>query len=552
MLQVNSFTLISRSPIQHRTVPNTMESSRFPDNIKTMLSTQILSDPGLPRSDPTVAAWQVPPHSLSEVQSTDLPQVVDFAIIGSGVTGCSVAKTLLENSLSQGKTVTIFEARTITSGATGRNGGHLISRVPSHFKELSVEHGREMAIKISRFCTMTLEKMAHLAMSEGPHVERASEIRKVQAIIGYEDERAFLDALASVQLYEDALPQHKGRYSSITQERATKVLPALFEDKSRILNANYIQEYHLKDTAGALSVPAYAFWPYRLIVGILERLIVRHSPRFTIEAKTPVTAITLNADPRYPYTLVTPRGPVLAAQVFHCANAFTGHLLPALRGKIFPYRLTMSGQNAQVANLGAKYSWLLYKQPRYDPASGILDSSLYYIQQNAATGDLFCGGDRRYIHEMISSDDGEVSETARSNHSTLVSKLWNEGRKESMFEDQNSPKLCTEVRHMWSGIIGMTPDSCPLVGKVPRSVSGRQADGEWVAAGFNGYGMAQCWSSGEAVARMALGEPTPEWLPEVLLIDEQRLSDERRMGVDAALGLFQTEYSCGLSNDGRV
>jgi glycine/D-amino acid oxidase-like deaminating enzyme len=38
----------------------------------------------------------------------------------------------------------------------------------------------------------------------------------------------------------------------------------------------------------------------------------------------------------FDYVLTTPRGTVRAAKVFHCVNGFTGHLLPKLRGPLFP------------------------------------------------------------------------------------------------------------------------------------------------------------------------------------------------------------------------
>jgi gamma-glutamylputrescine oxidase len=44
---------------------------------------------------------------------------VDAAVVGAGVTGLSCALTLAE----AGRCVRVYEARTIASGASGRNGG---------------------------------------------------------------------------------------------------------------------------------------------------------------------------------------------------------------------------------------------------------------------------------------------------------------------------------------------------------------------------------------------------------------------------------------------
>jgi hypothetical protein len=80
-------------------------------------------DPGLPRDNPTVSSWQVPPDALQKYTSSKtLPRdILDVAIIGSGVSGTSVAWHLLHNTSKPLRTI-ILEARDVCSGATGRNG----------------------------------------------------------------------------------------------------------------------------------------------------------------------------------------------------------------------------------------------------------------------------------------------------------------------------------------------------------------------------------------------------------------------------------------------
>jgi glycine/D-amino acid oxidase-like deaminating enzyme len=146
-----------------------------------------------------------------------------MAIIGSGVTGCSVSSHLLENALLGNRTVTVFEARTLTSGATSRNAGFLLSHIPKYFKEMVEGYGEERAISIAQFCNRTLEKMSKLATSEGPDVEKASEKRSVRAVLAYEEEESLQAFLESVQLYEEMFPEEKGLYSVITRETAEKV-----------------------------------------------------------------------------------------------------------------------------------------------------------------------------------------------------------------------------------------------------------------------------------------------------------------------------------------
>lgn len=197
----------------------------IPHEIKAKLVAQMHMDPNLPPDNPTIPSWQEPPHSLAEARSENLPPVTDFAIIGSGITGCSVAKHLLDSTISENPRVTIFEARTLTSGATSRNGGFLISNIPKAFAGLVDMYGKDVAIQIARYSNRTVEKVLELASSEGPALEMASEIRKVDTILSFQEHDAFAEAVASIRYYEESVPEDKGLFSIFSKEAAEKVRP---------------------------------------------------------------------------------------------------------------------------------------------------------------------------------------------------------------------------------------------------------------------------------------------------------------------------------------
>lgn len=184
------------------------------------------------------------------------------------------------------------------------------------------------------------------------------------------------------------------------------------------------------------------------------------------------------------------------------------------------------------------YSWLFHSKQSWDPRTALVEQGLYWMQQNAETGDLFVGGDVQRLDDFLSSDDSVTSADSARNLTTLLpKKLFNKGWTNPITNDTLSS--ATAIHRVWSGIIGMTADQLPIVGQVPTGVSERNIDnGEWIAAGFNGYGMCQAWLSGQAIALMALGEPKPEWLPDVYLSTENRLTNEATMGAEAALGSF--------------
>jgi gamma-glutamylputrescine oxidase len=55
-----------------------------------------------------------------------------------------------------------------------------------------------------------------------------------------------------------------------------------------------------------------------------------------------------------------------------------------------------------------------------------------------------------------------------------------------------------EVEAEWTGVLGFTRDRKPLIGEV--------REGVWVAAGFCGHGMPQCFGAAKAIASMIAGE----------------------------------------------
>ena len=83
---------------------------------------------GFPVPNPTISYWQDPPDEIAGYQSSSsLPQEVDTVIIGSGITGASIAYNLLTSDFYNGEKILMLEAREACSGATGRNGIYALS-----------------------------------------------------------------------------------------------------------------------------------------------------------------------------------------------------------------------------------------------------------------------------------------------------------------------------------------------------------------------------------------------------------------------------------------
>lgn len=174
------------------------------------------------------------------------------------------------------------------------------------------------------------------------------------------------------------------------------------------------------------------------------------------------------------------------------------------------------------------------------------------MTQNAHSGDLFVGGERQLLeNELLTSDDTQTSAISEATLRSVLGRIYEKGGGGG---EQEQEKVV--VKSLWSGIMGFTPDHVPWVGKLPESVASphghylsaastspttittngtangsahgapSEAGGEYIAAGFNGYGMPLCWGCGEAVAKMLLGQldEISEWFPESFKITEQRLA----------------------------
>ena len=104
----------------------------------------------LPVSNPGECFWSRDLHELNDHRSTEnLPNHTDILIIGAGYAGISTTYHLVKDKNNSERSITILEARSACSGATGRNGGHLrpdlYGHIPTHIARGGLEAGKEIA-----------------------------------------------------------------------------------------------------------------------------------------------------------------------------------------------------------------------------------------------------------------------------------------------------------------------------------------------------------------------------------------------------------------------
>ncbi|CAG8264674.1 unnamed protein product [Penicillium olsonii] len=463
--------------------------------VDQILEALITKDPGLPRPDPTRAYWQHETHALSTTQSPVL-QTTDVAVIGSGITGVSVAKTLLEHHPTQH--ITVFEARTLCSGATGRNGGQLAINAAETYQQLKLEVGAEMAGKIIQFNIKTLDRLRDIAREYATNDPECTDVTKLRS---FKDPQSFEKVKNGIKALETDHPSLKGIYSILTAAECEK-------------------DHGVFGVAGGVCHPAGSVWPWRMVMNVFERLLGTYNARLAIEANTPVTSVRYSPaeDANRPYVLSTPRGEVRCAHVAYCTNGFTGHILPSLRGGLFPMKGTMSVQDLGdlLKNKGSSESWAIHYTPFTNATDETIADGLIYGIQNAKTGAFFFGGEKSRIQDLLSSDDTDVSASSIKFLQQSLLSLF--GRDPEMIQDS---KLISS----WSGIMCFSSDGMPLVGNLPETVTGRSGGGEWLCAAYSGYGMPTAWLAGENLARLILDLPVQKCFPEAYLITHTRLRD---------------------------
>ncbi|KAL2856465.1 FAD dependent oxidoreductase-domain-containing protein [Aspergillus pseudoustus] len=336
--------------------PTPVERER--DRINAMLiekakrGAQLPRQPAPPLEPPP---WpQNPPHALHDKRSETLPEKVDFAIISSGITGSSVARTLLTIHALSNATVAVFEARVLTSGATGRSGAQVATINHKMLEDLKKTYGKATAHEISELSIDNRDRLFNEA-SNDPIANR--------------------DWAASHKLCAVTTVTN---YLKLSDYRAAK-------EASKGLNDIHLKLISREGDTGFVS---------RRGVVKCQELIDKHGHRFRIETYTPVTGVSY--DPKqltFPYTLATPRGPVRAEHVIHCTNGWSSYLLPTLAEKISPWRATMSYQHFEPLELDETssndppsykpppLSWQQVSSPEHDFINNKVFMGMHYLSE---------------------------------------------------------------------------------------------------------------------------------------------------------------------------
>lgn len=468
---------------------------------------RVLADPGIPvpLRESTSSFWIKDPHpELASVQSPHLCREADVVIIGSGITGASIARTLLESGTVSSKrpTVVMLEARDACTGATGRNGGHILETV-EEFTDWEARYGLEAAKALARFRLAHLDEILKVAEEYG--LTEETQARKVEFLSVHFDLERWAQTVRCIKRVKECMPDESAEWKLFEKDEIPK-------------------KWSLPYALGVVSGPAGALWPYKLVTGILERLRQRYPDNFQIETNTSVTSVSSDNTSSSWFTLHTSRGALRARHVIHCTNAHVSHLVPQLRGRVYPVRGQMSAQNPghKFASLAKEHSWIFNYTRGFDYLTQLPPDS------NSVGMMMFGGGFAQGgIADLGTATDSELS---------LYCDIHLSGALSAVFGRENWGSVTgPSVEMMWTGNMGFSSDGLPWIGQLPSSElpttsTMREGSAQWVCAGFSGEGMVQAWLSGKATAQMVLindgrlhGNVDLSWFPEQMLVTEERL-----------------------------
>ncbi|KAI0791675.1 FAD dependent oxidoreductase-domain-containing protein [Abortiporus biennis] len=285
------------------------------------LGKRLKESPGLPVLNPTQPFWSIPRSRISS-EGKDLRKHADIVIIGSGITGTSIAYNLLK---CEGKLrIVILEARDVCSGATARNGGHINPPLYQDYQGLVKKYGEKTAKTILRFRLSHLPELLNISKEED--LLKESQCREVEHFDVYFNRDGYNEAKTELSVWKAAMPEESSNFEAADGIEA-------------------VERYGLSpQVVGCIHGPGGAIHPYRLITNLLSNLLDRHSENFFIATNTPCTQIQPPNKSNPFYTLSTPNGHIMTSHVIHATNGWTSHLLTPMREKIIPARGTMSSQ----------------------------------------------------------------------------------------------------------------------------------------------------------------------------------------------------------------
>jgi len=373
----------------------------------------------------------------------------DVVIIGAGYTGLSAAHHLTQSGLSS----IVLEANRPGWGASGRNGGVITAKFRLSFPAIASAHGKPMAKRMYEIALEATDIVTELVEAYG--IESAALTRSGQVKAAHNHE-----TLAYAVKEADWLRAELG------------------DTTMSVLDARRVREETGSDgfVGGVLNAGSGGIHPLNYLHGLAEGVAAQGIP---IHAETPALRLRREGDG---VLVETPGGVVRAKQAIIATNSYSD-LTPATQAyqrTLIPFRSAIIATERLSPNLAAT----------------VMPTRRTYTETKRMMRWFRMVDDRIVFGGRGAFGKTDSPAAFRALHKAMI----------GIFPQVADVPLA----YRWSGLVAMTLDSVPHVGRVDDRVM--------LAMGYNGAGVAMSSLMGRYLAAFARGER-----PDVGLLDAGRM-----------------------------
>ncbi|MGE4129203.1 MAG: NAD(P)/FAD-dependent oxidoreductase [Hyphomicrobiaceae bacterium] len=390
--------------------------------------------------------WQARMGAMPEAPPLTGDRRYDVAIIGGGYTGLSAAYHL--KAAEPGTSVCVLEAETAGFGASGRNGGFVMTLFGASAGLMKTLHGKERVREAHHYMERSIDALEEMVRTHG---------------IDCDFQRGGFLKVATSPSYVGRIKEEMELFQSLGLDGF------VWLERDEVLSRVHSHEF-----LGACLEPGCGLLdPMKWLAGL--RTLAMDSGADVFE-RSPVVEVRREGGR---YHLKTLQGTVSADKIVYATNGYT-HLMRGMRSKQLPAFAYIVVTEPLSAEQRASIGW--------NGGEGIEDArNFMHFYRLTPDGRILAGGGPGLV-PFAGNMDNDASPHAWAHLERFIT--------------QTFPGLKgIRISHRWGGAFSVTADSTPQVGTL-------DGGGATFSIGCTGHGVAMTHMNGRIVADLVAGRKT--------------------------------------------